>query len=111
MTTCQITDVQRVLLGIVDGPAHEDPCNHGEGEYQFTVHAYGRTVDVYMFDYPSGRQGVCLRRSGECSDYSSGQVEWFLRGMHCEDDVARMAMAALLATHHVRLTPRAKANN
>lgn len=111
MTTCQMTDVQKVLLGIVDGPAYADACDHPPHEYQFTVECLGRKVDVYLYDYRDGRHGVCLRKSGECSDYESGQIEWFIRSLASQDGPERSAIVALLATHYVRLTPRDKANN
>lgn len=106
MTTCHMTDVQKVLLGIVDGPAYADACDHDASEYQFTVEACGRKVDVHLFDYPGGRQGLCLRKSDECSDYESGPVPEFIRSLHQLQSAEYWAIRALLSTHFVRMTPR-----
>lgn len=110
MTTCQITDAQKILLSIVDGPAFADACNHTPGDYQFTVESFGRKVDVYLYDYPYGGQGMCLRKSDECSDYESGPVVEFIRSMPRMTGAEYEAMRSLLHTHHVRLTTREKAN-
>lgn len=108
MTPCHMTDVQKVLLGIVDGPAYAD-ADHDASEYQFTVEACGRKVDVYLYDYPFGGQGVCLRKSDECSDYESGPVPEFIRSLHILQSAEYEAIRSLLSTHYVRLTAREKA--
>lgn len=106
MTPCQITDVQKVLLCIVDGPAFADACDHEQGDYQFTVESCGRKVDVYLYDYLCGVQGLCLRKSDECSDYESGPVSEFIRSMPHASSAEYAALIALLRTNYVRLTPR-----
>ena len=98
-----------MLLCIVDGPAFADACDHEPEQYQFTVESCGRKVDVYLYDYPYGGQGLCLRKSDECSDYESGPVAEFLRSMSRMAGAEYEAMRSLLLTHHVRLTPREKA--
>jgi|688.fasta_scaffold947409_1 hypothetical protein len=108
MTTCKMTDVQKILLNIVDGPVHTDACGHEAGSYQFTVEHGGTTADVYLYDGHTGGHSVCIRYSSECSAYASGPLAMWIRGLHGTHGIDRIVVESLLATNVVRLTPRKK---
>ncbi len=76
-----MTDADKILLGIIDGPIWKDDCGHGQESYIASYEALigmsvkkGTTekIDLYVFhNKMENRQTLCLRYGDESGDYYS----------------------------------------
>ena len=87
-----MTENQKALLGIEDGPLFKDECEHKEGSYVATFKVITDELvteryDLYVWQGKFGGSRVCLRYGDKPEEYlSPGPVENVLQ-MSTTDDV------------------------